>query len=155
MSIDFAAIFEFLYPIVPIIAIIGFCPQLIAAIKSKTRLESVSLTTWLIWLVSWGVALGYSAVTIADPMLTFTASVNILFHIVLIGTIIFKRYHYRNSKDLGAVLEVNPRVNPDIRQVAHQMHDQGYQRIKIERTQNDGVVTVDDALIPQQAQTIQ
>lgn len=119
MSIDLSLIFGVLYPIVPIIAVGGYCPQLYAAFKSRTRMESVSLTTWLIWLFAWSVAFGYSAITVADAMLTFTAAVNILCHVLLIGMIVYKRRYYDMQLKSSAVLEVDARVNPDIGQITH------------------------------------
>lgn len=155
MSIDLSLIFGFLYPIVPIIAVGGYCPQLYAAFKSSTRMDSISLTTWSIWLFAWSVAFGYSAITIADAMLTFTAAVNILCHVLLIGMIVYKRRCYDLKLNSRTVFEIDTRVNPDISQIPYQMHDERYERVEIERAQDNWIVPVDNAFIAEQAKAIE
>lgn len=155
MSFDLSYVFGGIYPIVPLIAFIGFCPQLFFAYKAQSALKSISILTWLIWLGSWCIAFGYSALTIKDPMLTFTAGLNIVTHVMLIGVIVFKRMKYAEIVILPAGLEINAGVNIHINQIADEVHDQRYQCKEIERSKHNGIIAIDDALIAEQAKAIE
>ena len=154
MSFDLSFVFGMLYPIVPAIAFIGYCPQLYAAFKSADNLASISLLTWCIWLGSWGIAAGYSAITIQDPMLTFTAGLNIATHFLFIGTIIYKRRKYTENV-LAARFKVDTGVYPYVNEIADQMHDKRYEGKEIQSAEHDRVIPIDDAFIAQKAEAIE
>lgn len=124
-------IFEYLYPVVPVIALIGYGPQLMAALKANDDMRNISLLTWFVWLGTWAIGLGYSSITMADFMLSLTAGINLVLHIFFIGIVLYKRSYYAPGVLLPARGEINAGVNLHIDEIAHQMHDQRDQRVKV------------------------
>ena len=140
---SFDAICVFLYPLVPIIAIGGYLPQIYKIAKSKTSMGSVSLMTWLIWFCAWGISLGYGVFSLQDFMFSLCCLVNMTAHVAIISLVAYKRRLY------GSCLKINARIDEDINNIAHECHDKADQRVDIQRPQNDRVITVNYALISQ------
>ena len=129
MHLEF--LFELLYPIVPIIAVIGYGPQIYKVLKATDDIRNFSLLTWSVWLGTWIIGFGYSSISVGDVMLSLTAGINAVLHLVLIGIVCYKRNAYIKDIGLSACAKVNSGVHFHIDQIAHQMHDQRDERIKV------------------------
>ena len=136
MSFDVASFFAWVYPVVPVVAAIAYFPQIYAALKARTNMESTSLATWYIWLGMGLVTLGYSIFNIGDHLLMITALVNAVLQVVFIGIVLYKRYRFS-----GVVLvvpspeeiEVVSNIEPEIIEIVQQMHEE-QSEIRIQAT---------------------
>lgn len=84
-------LFTVLYPVVPLVGLIGYAPQLLALIKTKRSPESISLSTWYLWTTTWLISLGYAGLVIGDLMLSVTAAMNVAGHAGVIWLTLYKR----------------------------------------------------------------
>lgn len=128
---DLSLIFEYLYPIVPAIALIGYGPQIIAALRANDDMRNISLLTWFVWLGTWAIGFGYSSITMADIMLSLTAGINLALHILFIGIVLYKRSFYAVNLTSPPCGKIDTGINFHIDEVAHQMHDQRDQRVEV------------------------
>lgn len=96
-------IFIWLYPLVTVISIAGFTPQIITLMKTKTDCRDLSLSTWLIWSFGNTVTLGYALVQINDFMFTLTSTVNLFLTVIITGFIIYRRLEWKNQEGAIAV----------------------------------------------------
>jgi uncharacterized protein with PQ loop repeat len=94
------SIIHFLYALAATVAIYACLPQLRKLTQTKQS-DEFSLSTWVIWLVTQGVAVLY-AITISDPLYA-TVSVVWLGFYALMVTLIVK---YRKEAKLAVVQEV-------------------------------------------------
>ena len=124
-------VFEYMYPVVPVIALIGYGPQLITALKARDDMRNISLLTWFVWLGTWAIGLGYSSITMADFMLSLTAGINLVLHILFIGIVLYKRSYYAPNALLAPCAKINAGIDLYIDEVADQVHDQRYQRVEV------------------------
>lgn len=98
-SMSLSDVFLFLYPIVPLVGLMGFVPQIIAIIKTDTALRSFSISTWLMWLSTWCISFGYGALCIQDMLFCITCAMNIIAHVFIIALVFVKRRNnYRTRK---------------------------------------------------------
>ena len=52
-------VFVFLYPVVVVISIVGYIPQIKSLITAKTCPDNISIHSWYIWTLSTFLTLGY------------------------------------------------------------------------------------------------
>ena len=92
-----------LYPLVGLVSLIAYMPQIINLIRANADCETVSLTSWLIWFLSSGLTLLYSAVGADDIAFFAVSSV----HFVCISAVVllidynrYVRFRYLGVADL-------------------------------------------------------
>lgn len=140
------------YSVVPVIYVFGYGPQLRSLYLEKAKLENFPFATWFMWLFAAVISSAYGHLVVADNLITMTGLSNAL---PIMAVMILAAYKAELFKSRTSGLKVNARVNPDIHQIAYQMHNQANQREYVQRAQNDGVVAVNHTLIAEQSQTIQ
>lgn len=89
-----AQIFTYLYPVVPLIGLMGFMPQIIRLVKLEQTPDAISLSTWLIWTTTWLISFGYAVYTLQDLMFAITSGMNLVGHILIIMLTVYKRQKY-------------------------------------------------------------
>ena len=85
-------IFTFLYPIVGLVSIIAYIPQLKSLIFAKTICKDMSLTSWLLWSGTSIITAGYASFAVKDLMFAATSIVGCFFVLAVSGLIIYNRY---------------------------------------------------------------
>ena len=87
--------FTMLYPIVPLIGIMGFLPQIITLLKADRVPASISLSTWSIWTLTWLISFGYATFALQDILFATTCGLNLIGHFAIIGLTVYKRQKYK------------------------------------------------------------
>ncbi len=87
------AAFERSYSFVFMVGLTGYVPQLWNLIRTRRRAESISLTTWTVWLISWIISFGYGYFSLGDPKFLAVSGMNMLGHLAVIGLLVcYRRY---------------------------------------------------------------
>ncbi len=68
-------LFIFLYPAVAFVSTIGYIPQIIKLARAKTRVEGISLQSWLTWTATSSISLGYGIFHFKDLMFCMAVGV--------------------------------------------------------------------------------
>lgn len=87
-----AELMKTLYPLVVVISIIGYLPQIQKLMFATRRAQNVSLSSWALWLVSGTLSLGYGVYVIQDFMFILTSGLGALFIYITFGLIIYNNY---------------------------------------------------------------
>lgn len=148
---DWQTILTFIYSLVPMIGVSAYVPQIITLWKSKKKLENFQFATWSLWLFAASISVMYGVFKLQDLMFTITSLANAI-PLAIVIVLACKRSGMSLN---GAALKINARINPDIDQIADQMHDQGYEGEYVQGSKHNWIVTVDHAFIAQEPQTIQ
>lgn len=85
------SVFTALYPLVFLIGLSGYLPQLYALITCRTSAESISLLTWFIWTSTWLISLGYGLTKLDDLMFCAVALMNVIGHLTVIILVMYRR----------------------------------------------------------------
>lgn len=136
------------YALVPVIVVCGYVPQIVCLLKTEYVSGSFAFSTWILWLASSSITLAYTAVYIQDALLSITALLNVAPISAIIAIASWK--HLRRPR-----FKVDARIDHHINDIAHQMHHQRDEREYIQSPQNDGIIAIDHALIPEQPETVQ
>ena len=70
-------LFIFLYPAVAFVSTIGYIPQIIKLARARTRVEGISLQSWLTWTATSSISLGYGVFHLKDMMFCLTVGVSL------------------------------------------------------------------------------
>ena len=96
-----AEFFTFLYPIVPLVGLTGYLPQIITLLKTSESPKSISLSTWLIWTTTWMISFGYAVFSLQDLLFATTSGMNLAGHVLIIALAVYKRQKYdQNTKPI-------------------------------------------------------
>ena len=87
-------LFTFLYPVVPLIGLMGFLPQIFTLIKITEAPNTISVSTWSIWTMTWLISFGYAVFAMHDTLFAVTCGMNLVGHILIIALTIYKRNKY-------------------------------------------------------------
>ena len=99
--------FVFLYPVVVLVSIIGYIPQIKELIFAKQPLKGISISSWLIWLLSSGLSLGYGVFHLHDLMFCLTTGVATLLIAGTTALILYNRYfQFADKAELVEKVEV-------------------------------------------------
>lgn len=86
--------FLVIYPLVPLIGLFGYIPQIITLSQTKHAPRSLSLPTWITWTVTWFISFGYAYFYVNDLLLSTTSAMNLAGHLLVIGLALYKRARY-------------------------------------------------------------
>ncbi|MCB9989473.1 MAG: hypothetical protein H6868_09120 [Rhodospirillales bacterium] len=85
-------LFVFLYPVVAIITIIAYVPQIKTLITATSIPNNISLSSWLMWCCSNFLAFGYAMTHVQDMLLALVTGMNLLMVITTTALIAYNRY---------------------------------------------------------------
>lgn len=80
-----------LYPVVPLVGLAGYGPQIIKLARTRTIPDSISLSSWYIWTLTWIISLGYAAFVLMDFLLIVTFTLNLICNSIVIGITLYKQ----------------------------------------------------------------
>ena len=93
--------FTFLYPAVALISSTAYFPQIKSLIYAKTACHSISIKSWVLWIVSGLIALGYASFSVGDALLVAATMFNVVLCTVVLGLVIHNRYvRFGDSQDV-------------------------------------------------------
>ncbi|MDP7141687.1 MAG: hypothetical protein QF692_02015 [Alphaproteobacteria bacterium] len=95
--------FTYIYPVVPLVGLIGFLPQMITLLKLSDVPKSISLMTWYIWTATWAISFGYAVFALQDGLFALTSGMNLVCHVLIISVTLYKRNRYL-AREEAAVL---------------------------------------------------
>ena len=98
-------LFTVLYPLVPLISLIGYSQQIFVLIKVKHVPTSVCLKTWSTWTLTAIITLGYAVFCINDHMLILTCILSVTCHFAIIALRIYKGVKYGTTAELKEEIE--------------------------------------------------
>lgn len=81
-----------LYPLVGLLSLIAYLPQILNLIKAQSDCSTVSLTSWMIWLLSSGLTWWYSAVAVDDFAFFAVSSIHFICISAVVALIAYNRY---------------------------------------------------------------
>lgn len=83
--------FSFFYSFIPLIGLCGYVPQIYRLIYMNAPTNSISLATWGLWSVTWGISLGYGVFVLKDTLFSLTCTMNLIGHAAIIVLVLYKR----------------------------------------------------------------
>ncbi|MBK66678.1 MAG: hypothetical protein CMP22_00935 [Rickettsiales bacterium] len=114
-----ADIFVFLYPVVVLISIAGYLPQIKSLITATSEPDNISIHSWYIWGLSAFLTLGYGLSHLNDFMFNLTAAINFGF-VAFTTILIYYNMHFRfsDSKDIvEKVKDIKDEIRVDLKDV--------------------------------------
>lgn len=85
-------LFMSLYPLVAIISIVAYVPQVMSLIKTDD-VDSFSLSAWVMWMVGAGISMGYGTYCLKDFMFCTAAGIGFGFTTLIVLIVVYKRYN--------------------------------------------------------------
>ena len=92
---------EFLYPLVAIISIICYAPQIRKLLFATRRPQNISISSWVIWTISACIALFYGVFSLHDPKFIAVSAINLLLVTFTTGLLLYNRYIRFENKDMS------------------------------------------------------
>lgn len=89
-----SGLFVFLYPLVGILSILAYVPQIKSLLKTRTSPDDISLSSWLMWIFSCLLSLGYGIFHLKDVLFCLTTALGLFFMVLIVSTVLYKRYRY-------------------------------------------------------------
>ena len=84
------SIFIYLYPLVTINSILAYVPQVARLIKTDD-VESISLSSWNMWIIGSASSLGYGVFHLKDLLFCITTGVGLVFMIAIVSIVLYKK----------------------------------------------------------------
>lgn len=90
-------IFITLYPLVAVVSLIGYAPQILKLIRAKTPEDGISLSSWWTWVFTYVISLGYGIFHLKDALFIINTAFGLIAILAVIGLVVYNR-HIRFAK---------------------------------------------------------
>ncbi|HRV95962.1 MAG: hypothetical protein H6860_01450 [Rhodospirillales bacterium] len=110
-------IINYIYPIVGLVSMYGYIPQIKDLMKKDADLTSMSVPMWFLWSVTGVISVLYTMIKVDDLMMNVTLGVETLLIIVVTGIIIHRRKSYLNV--LAQCSSIKLRTNEQFSRVVY------------------------------------
>ena len=87
-------IFVSLYPLVAIVSLLGYLPQIMALVRAKTSDDKISLQSWCTWVFTYCISMGYGIFHLKDPLFIANTVFGLSAILTVIGLVVYNR-HFR------------------------------------------------------------
>ncbi len=94
-------LFTMIYPIVGIIGVLGYIPQIKELLKRDCDTSGISLQSWYMWIFASYVTYGYAQFAVKDAMFAITALVTAILITAVTGLILLRRHENEIYAFLG------------------------------------------------------
>jgi len=94
--------FVFLYPLVTILSVSGYIPQIIKLLRAQTPQDSIALSGWFAWIANTTISLGYGVYHLKDLMYSITTGVSLTLLITTVSLVLYNR-HLRFKRAAAAI----------------------------------------------------
>ncbi|MBG77964.1 MAG: hypothetical protein CL570_02905 [Alphaproteobacteria bacterium] len=81
-----------LYPLAGLVSLVAYFPQILNLMRAEEDCETVSLASWMIWLLSSGLTWWYSAVAVDDFAFFAVSSIHFVCISAVVALIAYNRY---------------------------------------------------------------
>lgn len=99
-------IFVFLYPMVGLISLGGYMPQIVKLARATSADDKIALSSWYMWLVTYTISIGYGAFHLKDWLFCTTMAVGLASALVVVGLVLYNRhYRFRPQAQLAPAAE--------------------------------------------------
>lgn len=88
-------LFVILYPCVALISVAGYLPQIVKLVRAKGRVDGISLRSWLMWIATSCISLGYGIFHLQDLMFSLTVAASLAAMLVVAYLVIRNRQQWR------------------------------------------------------------
>lgn len=95
--------FIYIYPLVTIISVIGYLPQIKTLITTRTNCADIALSSWTLWLVSSAISVGYGVFYLKDTMFIITCAANLCLVGTVIALVIYRRQQWTALENANAL----------------------------------------------------
>lgn len=85
---------ELLYPLVSIISLSAFLPQIKTLLAATGPSRDIALSSWYLWTFASIVSLLYGVFKLQDMMFTVTTVLAVVMNVTIVGLVIYNR-HFR------------------------------------------------------------
>lgn len=85
-------VFMKLYPLVALLSLSGYIPQIIKLARATSPKDGISLQSWMTWILNNGISLGYGIFHLHDGLFIITVCSSLASQIALIGMVVWNRY---------------------------------------------------------------
>lgn len=96
-------LFVALYPLVAIVSLAAYIPQIMELVKAKNADDKISLKSWCLWIFTYTLTLGYGITHLKDPMFIATTIFGLAAIVTVVGLVTYNRY-FRFSKPIEVEL---------------------------------------------------
>jgi uncharacterized protein with PQ loop repeat len=93
-------LFVKLYPLVAVLALCGYIPQVIKLLRAKSRHDGMAIQSWLTWILNSTISLGYGIFHLKDALFITTVSITLISMITVVGLLVYNRYFRFRERDL-------------------------------------------------------
>jgi hypothetical protein len=87
-------LFVYLYPLVTIISVLGYIPQIKSLIKTQSNCADIALSSWYLWTVSSLISIGYGLFHIKDVMFIITCTISFILIASVTALILYRRAEF-------------------------------------------------------------
>jgi len=93
-------IFVYLYPVVTVGSLAGYLPQIIKLARANSADDKIALQSWLTWIGTYVISLGYGVFHLKDTMFVATTCISMVSMIVVVCLVLYNR-HVRFAKPIA------------------------------------------------------
>lgn len=94
-------VFAMLYPLVTLLSISGYLPQIWNLIRATSPNDSFALSGWVTWIATSAISLGYGIFHLKDVMFSITTGSSLVLITAVVSMVLYNR-HYRFRKAAAA-----------------------------------------------------
>ena len=94
-------LFILLYPLVTVISIFGYLPQIKALLFTNSNCADISLSSWYLWIVSSAISLGYGYFHLKDFMFVLTTGAGLVLMLAVVGLVLYRRWEFKNKESIA------------------------------------------------------
>jgi len=97
-------IFVYLYPVVTVGSLAGYLPQILKLARANSADDKIALQSWLTWIGTYIISLGYGLFHLKDPMFVTTTCISMASMVVVVCLVLYNR-HVRFAKVIPEAAE--------------------------------------------------
>lgn len=85
-------LFLYLYPLVGVATVFGYMPQIIALIRSNTPQDGLALSSWVLWVVTQTITVGYGVFQLNDWMFIVSSTASLVMMLAVVVLVVYNRH---------------------------------------------------------------
>lgn len=88
------AFFAFAYSLVALINVVSYFPQILSLIKARSRSVNVSISSWVMWALSYVLSVGYGLFCLGDMKFVIVSGISLIM-VLSVTVLLVHNIHYR------------------------------------------------------------
>lgn len=91
-------LFVVLYPLVAVLATVGYLPQIIRLLRAQCPEDKMSLLAWGTWVITYAISLGYGVFHLQDTMYIVVTALGLVCICIICLLLLYNRHvRFRKS----------------------------------------------------------